>query len=69
MLFLTAVIAGGDEAGFLNAFNLGDTSVMDGDLNRAEALATFRRTTSSQSVLLMSDAGASEWIVPIGIEG
>ncbi len=39
MLFLAwgRVIAGGDEAGFLDAFDLGHPTVVDGDLDRAEA--------------------------------
>lgn len=30
-------VAGGDEAGFFDAFDLGDASVVNGDLDRAKA--------------------------------
>src|SRR6478735_2209404 len=30
-------VAGGDEAGFLNAFDLGHAAIVDGDLDRTEA--------------------------------
>lgn len=53
-LALYPIVASGNEAGFLNAFDLGHTTVMNGNLNRTKAEVRHILTNDFQPVGLLT---------------